>query len=152
MLNSFVLVWTLPYEVFCFILPCIESNKNAKEKDKSCTWEKVNLPLRYLWILPKYAKSSLLTSVSCVTADSHQKMNTVTTGVTTQIWLFRFFLLTKKCVKSMTILHKIFNKRFICRNFYLIILDTKITIFPRKVRHVLPSWDVWACLAANTFI
>ena len=28
---------------------------------------------------------TLRTSVSCVTADSHQKMNTVTTGGTTQI-------------------------------------------------------------------
>ena len=46
------------------------------------------------------------TSVSCVTGDSHQKMNSVTTGGMTQIYFFKvfFLFLTKKCVKSMTIL------------------------------------------------
>ena len=32
------------------------------------------------------------TSVSCDTADSHQKMNTVTTGMNIQILIFRVFL------------------------------------------------------------
>ena len=87
------------------------------------------------------------TSVSCVTADSHQKMNTVTTGVTKQIWFFRFFVVffTKKCVKIMTM----FNKGIIYRHWYLFIFDTKITISPRKVRHVSARRNVHLRPTAN---
>ena len=58
-----------------------------------------------------------ITSVSCDTADRHKKMNTVNTGGTTKIKFFRFFLVfvTKKCVKTLTLLSLIFNKRIIYR-------------------------------------
>ena len=84
-------------------------------------------------------------SVSCGTADSHQKMNTVTTGVTTQIWLYWIFLLFfyQKMRKNYDNFSKIFNKRIIYRNWYLFIFDTKMTISPCKVRHISPSQDVW---------
>ena len=49
----------------------------------------------------------------------------------------------------MTILRLIFIKRIIYRKWYLFIFDTKMAISPRKVRHVLPSRDVWICLAAK---
>ena len=45
-------------------------------------------------------------------------------------------------------LRKIFNKRTIYRNLYLFIFDTKMTIFPCKVRHILPRRDV--CLSLTT--
>ena len=46
-------------------------------------------------------------------------------------------------------LRKTFNKRIIYINYYLFIFDTKMTIFPRKVRHVLPRRDVCLCLTAK---
>ena len=49
----------------------------------------------------------------------------------------------------MTILRLIFIKRILYRKLYLFIFDTKMTISPRKVRHVSPSRDVWICLAAK---
>ena len=64
-------------------------------------------------------------------------------------FFFVLFFVTKKGLKSMTILGLIFNKRIICRKWYLFMFDTKIIIFPRKVRHVLPTRDVWFLLAAK---
>ena len=49
----------------------------------------------------------------------------------------------------MTILGKIYNKKIIYRNLYSLIFDTKITIFPHKVRHVLPRQDVCLILTAK---
>ena len=84
------------------------------------------------------------------TADSHKK------------WLLSplewrhilgssFYLIfwTQKCVKIMTIYCWIFNKRNIYSNRYLFIFDTKLSIFPHKVRQVLASQDVQLCLTAN---
>ena len=86
--------------------------------------------------------------MSCVTAISHQKMNTVTTGGTNLIF-FCFFFSFKKGVKSMTILRLIFIKRIIFIKLYLLIFDTKMAIFLRKVRHVSNSRNVWICLASK---
>ena len=49
----------------------------------------------------------------------------------------------------MTILRLIFMRKIIYRKGYLFIVDTKITIFPREVRQVSPSPDVWICLATK---
>ena len=49
----------------------------------------------------------------------------------------------------MTIYRLIFNKRNIYRNLYLFIFDTKITIFPRKVRHVSARRNVHLRPTAN---
>ena len=90
--------------------------------------------------------------MSCDTADSHQKIYTVTTGGTKQIKLFRFFVVvffTKKMRKKYEKLHLISKKRIKYRKLNLFIFDTNITIFLCKVRHVSPSQDVWFCLAAK---
>ena len=49
----------------------------------------------------------------------------------------------------MTIYRKIFNKRNIYKNLYLFIFVTKITILPRKVRHVLARQNVHLRPTAN---
>ena len=59
------------------------------------------------------------------------------------LWHFVVCLFfTKKIVKIMTILGKIFNKWTININWYLFSFDTTMTHFPCKVRHVLPRRDV----------
>ena len=49
----------------------------------------------------------------------------------------------------MTILRNIFNKRFIYRNLYIYFFNTKMTIFPCKVRQVSPRRDVCLSLTAK---
>ena len=102
-------------------------------------------------IITKNAKDKD-TSILGDIADSHQKIYTGTAGVITQIFFFWFFFVvffTKKCVKFLTTYHKIFNKRNIYRNWYLFIFDTKMTIFPREVRHILARRDVCLRVTAN---
>ena len=41
------------------------------------------------------------------------------------------------------------QKKYIYKNIYLLIFYTKMTIFPRKVRHVLARRDVCFCLTAK---
>ena len=42
-----------------------------------------------------------------------------------------------------------FHQKNYIQKMNLFIFDTKRTIFPRKVRQVSPSRDVWICLAAK---
>ena len=62
--------------------------------------------------------------------------------------IFLFFLNQKMGKKSDNITF-IFINRILYKKWYLIIFDTKITIFPCKVRHISPSQDVWIRLAVQ---
>ena len=60
-----------------------------------------------------------------------------------------FWFSLTKMRKIMIIDRLIFNKRNIYRNLYFFIFDTKMTIFPHKVRHVSARRDVCLRLTAN---
>ena len=106
-------------------------------------WAKVTTEMINMWFK----------SASCVTADNNQKneycdhwrdnTNSILQGFVVVV------VFTKKCVKVMTILSLIFFKRIIYRQRYLFNFDNKMTISPRKVRHVSPSRDVWIRLDAK---
>ena len=97
------------------------------------------------------ARALLGTSVSCDTADHHQKHEYCDhwSNNTNFILLHVFCFLTKKCVKIVTMLRKILETRNMYRNLYFLIFDTKMTIFPCKVRHVLPRCNICRSLIAK---
>ena len=71
------------------------------------------------------------------------------TNLIIKLLLFFFYFFTKKCVKIMTMLRKIFNKRIIHWEWNLFIFDTKRTLFSYKVRHLLSRREVCRCLIAK---
>ena len=102
--------WTWSYHCLTFFV--LEIPPWVKWRPFRMHWPGCNIPvtvqLRHSWRIMTYSFLAFLrinqqtkvrhmggliiaTSLLCDTADSHQKMNTVTTGVTTQMWFLWFF-------------------------------------------------------------
>ena len=86
--------------------------------------------------------------VAPVTADSHQKKNPVTTGVTTQKDSLGFFWLNYRKMHKKNDNIKLYfqQKKCIQKLKFIYFWYTNLHFAP-KVRHILPSWDVCLCLA-----